>query len=107
MCNINNLAAKKTGNDTTHTDEIMPIIGIGKDAGKNPLPYLVGRSKEDFLKYFIKAAHKKNVTVSIEFGGDGATQDDWTLPGDPATVAGNLAKFMTEYGIDSVSFDVS
>lgn len=45
MSNIDNLAGKKPKvNDTTHTDSILPIVNIGKDAGNNTLPYAVGKS---------------------------------------------------------------
>jgi len=94
ICDINNLLEGKPG---PTTDAIAQIFD------KN---YPVGKTGENFLTYFIDYAHKNNVKVDISFGGSFATGPDVTLPGSPETEAQNLVKFMSNYALDSIDFDL-
>lgn len=63
-------------------------------------------SNPEQFKQFADLAHQNGVKIDLSFGGALAAGSQFTIPGDPTDTATNLHNFMTEYGIDSVDFDI-
>lgn len=94
LCDIDALAAQKVG---VATDTIASIFTDN---------YPVGTTGQNFLQYFINAAHGKGITVSLSFGGALAADTEMKLGGAPDQQASTLASFVTNYGFDSLDFDL-
>jgi hypothetical protein len=76
------------------TDIFKDNFKVGKTSGQN------------FLKYFISAAHHNGVRAELSFGGAIASASDWKINGNPATAAQHLVEFMNNYDIDGADFDI-
>ena len=68
--------------------------------------YPVGKTGNNFLKYFIQQANKNGIKGDISFGGAVATGPNMKIPMDPVQAAKDLVDFMKEYSFDSVDFDL-
>lgn len=60
----------------------------------------------DVLKLITDAAQQSGITTCISFGGETAAPDDFNIGDNPEELAQNLVKFMNNYNVSSVDFDV-
>jgi hypothetical protein len=94
----------------TQSDKILEILRWGTKDVKNLNKPIVKNDNlvltKNIIQYIIDRAKTKGINTDLSFGGAAAIGSDYVFPQSAEKSALDLVKFLDEYHIDSVDFDI-